>query len=362
MKYARYQKCTFNHYQRIFITSDIHGDDHGFLMLLDRINIQSNDALIIVGDILEKGAHSLLLLRRIMQLSKTMNIYICAGNNDTIFEDWKNHHVKDENIHWYIHSRPHSIIKEMALELNKELNCVKDISFIKDELFQHFHEEITFLNQLPHIIECEFAIFAHAGIDPYQPITKQDIDFVLTAPSFGNQKHVFPKKVIVGHWPASNYCKDIICVAPYFHDSNVISIDGGNSMKSWGQINCLIYQPQLHTFSLVAYDNLPKVKLLDHQFLSKDHYSLQFPHTEINILTKNDVDSICFIPHLNKTMTFLNHQIYHYKGKDYISDQTTYKLELQKDDIVSFVKKVPNGILIKRNHIISFYEGNYQFL
>ena len=51
----------------------------------------------------------------------------------------------------------------------------------------------------------------------------------------------FSKYVIVGHWPTANYGKEKGCCNPIINkEQNIISIDGGNMIKSEGQLNALI--------------------------------------------------------------------------------------------------------------------------
>ena len=68
--------------------SDIHGDNRGFLAMLRQTGFCQQDALVIVGDILEKGKESLELLRSVMRCAEKGNVYMTAGNNDTIFSEW----------------------------------------------------------------------------------------------------------------------------------------------------------------------------------------------------------------------------------------------------------------------------------
>ena len=100
-------------------------------------------------------------------------------------------------------------------------------------------------------------------------------------------------------------------------------MDGGNNMKRWGQINYLIYQN--HQFEVGFYDDLPKVKLLEQQAKSDDYYSVQFPKTEVNVLTQSDELITCELVHSHQKISVTPQNFYHYKGKDYISVITTYR-------------------------------------
>ena len=61
---VRYERLT--QYKRVIALSDIHGDFDGFHGLLQALRFSPEDALVIVGDIVEKGPNSLKLLRYVM--------------------------------------------------------------------------------------------------------------------------------------------------------------------------------------------------------------------------------------------------------------------------------------------------------
>ena len=67
---------------RIFAVSDIHGNLPFFQALMKQIRLTPGDALVLVGDMLEKGRDSLALLRHLMELSRTHCLYPLCGNCD----------------------------------------------------------------------------------------------------------------------------------------------------------------------------------------------------------------------------------------------------------------------------------------
>ena len=114
---AKVAYADLSQYQRTIVVSDIHGDNAGFLGTLEQTGFNPQDALVIVGDILEKGEHSLELLRTVMQCVQSCNVYMIAGNNDIIFSEWYNGEVTDEEVRAYMNARENIILREMAQEL-----------------------------------------------------------------------------------------------------------------------------------------------------------------------------------------------------------------------------------------------------
>ena len=70
----------------------------------------------------------------------------------------------------------------------------------------------------------------------------------------------FHKYIVVGHLPVSEYRKDICCFNPIIDTRrHIISIDGGNEVKSAGQLNALIYEQG--RFQFACSDHLKKARI-----------------------------------------------------------------------------------------------------
>lgn len=353
------KRIPLNTYRRIIVTSDIHGDHTGFIRMLEQVDFSEHDAVVILGDILEKGADSLGLLRTVISHAKAGNLYAVEGNNDAIFINWYAGNISDEDICRYVNSRKSSFILDMARQLGMRYETAEDIKRLKAALEGSFHEEIEFLKGLPHIIESELAVFVHAGIQPGE-LEDQDPEYCMTAEEFGHQQYHFEKTVIVGHWPTSNYSSSVITINPYINKaSNVISIDGGNSMKRWQQINYLIFQNG--TIQFGYYDNLPQIRALDSQEESTDPFSLLFPRTQIESIRETDAGKYCYFPYLKRELLIAEEHIYRHKGRYYSHDFTTYRLPVNAGELLSYCDDRNNGILVKRNGIVGNYYGRYEF-
>ncbi len=355
VKYASLGK-----YRRVIAVSDLHGDNDGFLGMLKQADFGEKDALVIVGDILEKGEQSLPLLRTVVRLAKAGNLYMVAGNNDTIFTEWYSGEVSDEDIRAYMNARERIVLREMADKLGMDYQTLSEVQALKAAIKEHYAAEISFLDSLPHILDTEYFTFVHAGLKP-GPLTEQDRDYCLTATHFGAQTHRFEKPVIVGHWPASNYQNGIVNVNPYFNwDTNVISIDGGNNLKRWGQINYLVLQQD--KIECGAFNHMPQFIALDDQEASKDPLTLEFPRTEVEIIREGETETVCFVPALNREMTVPKGELYTYKGKRYRYNMTTYRLPVKAGEVLSCCAVEPQGVLAMRDGIAGYYTGRYEFL
>ena len=62
-----------------YVISDIHGMYDQYIQLLDKINFNENDCLYVVGDVCDRGKHSIKVLQDMMYRD---NVYPIVGNHD----------------------------------------------------------------------------------------------------------------------------------------------------------------------------------------------------------------------------------------------------------------------------------------
>ena len=73
---------------RLLAVSDVHGNLPWLKGLLDKVGFTPDDALVLVGDLVEKGPDSLATLRYVMELSKTHTVHALCGNCDNLAVDF----------------------------------------------------------------------------------------------------------------------------------------------------------------------------------------------------------------------------------------------------------------------------------
>lgn len=357
--YARVQQADLSKYRRVIAVSDIHGDADGFLQFLRLVEFSDEDALVIVGDILEKGKRSLDMLHLAMEMTANGNTFVTEGNNDAVFSDWYSEEISGEDVLWYL-KNVHSTITEMADALELPWNTGRDVEVLKEAVKAHYGAELDFLLNLPCILDTDLATFVHAGLRPGS-IYHQDREYCLTVREFHKKAPHFDKPVVVGHWPTTNYSRDIISFnAMYNETANVYSIDGGLSTKPEGQINYLIFENG--TINAGYYDALPRIRALEDQCACEEFITLVFPDTVLNILESGEKDSLCYFPAVDRTLSIQNQTLYEYKRNTYCSDVTTYALPICAGETLSFCKKTKDGIYVKKDGIMGLYRGKYVFI
>ena len=82
MRLPRVQDAVLPPRRRVVAVSDIHGNLPFLKGLLAKIGFSRDDILVLVGDMVEKGAQSLDTLRFIMELCRTHAIRLEDGDGD----------------------------------------------------------------------------------------------------------------------------------------------------------------------------------------------------------------------------------------------------------------------------------------
>lgn len=71
-----------------YLISDIHSDYKGFLDILHKISYNNQDMLILVGDIVDRGAEPLRLLKYVKRMvqSEDYKVILLKGNHEFFFQ------------------------------------------------------------------------------------------------------------------------------------------------------------------------------------------------------------------------------------------------------------------------------------
>lgn len=344
--------------KRIIVISDIHGDLDSLKQLLSKVQFSSEDILILGGDMVEKGLKSLPTLRYIMDLCKTHTVYAVCGNCDAISKSVYDT-GKSKDLLTYLLIQKNTLLNEMCKILSISLTPDSDMLQVKDKLKHHFSKELTWIMDLPDIIETQNFIFTHAGISS-DTIEKQKKSFVHSVKAFHDKEIFLNKYCIVGHWPVTNYYKKMPNSNPIIDKVHkIISIDGGNVIKLDGQLNALII-PDINSenFTFESYDSLKCMIALNNQEESKDSYHIPWTDNLITIIEKEEEFSYCEQKSTQRKMWILNKYIYKDNHGCYRCEGSTdYQLPVKAGDCVKLVEATKRGYLVKKDGITGWYFG-----
>jgi serine/threonine protein phosphatase 1 len=160
--------------------SDIHGSFQTFDKLLNKIELTKLDQLFLLGDFIDRGSYSLLVLRKVWQLiNEGYQIFPLRGNHEQLMLQLnreKGHKLQ------YFAARQNAA----HLLRQRELHPVID----------------DFLGILPYYYETDNAFLVHAGFDTKQKDPFRFWKDMLWIRSFDyDAKKLKGKKVIHGHVP-----------------------------------------------------------------------------------------------------------------------------------------------------------------
>ncbi|MDF2558539.1 MAG: metallophosphoesterase [Bacillales bacterium] len=355
---AKIKRLHIDENKRIIVISDIHGNLDCFKRLLEKVGFNDDDELILLGDIMEKGPKLLETLQFTMHLSKQKNVHVLTGNCDEI---WKfiRMNTFDDFFKRYFLKRKDNSFKEMCTEIGIELKDDIDINWLKIQIETHFHAMLDYLMQLPTIIETQRFTFVHAGIQN-KPLEEQDHEFCVSTPQFMKSGLRFDKYIVVGHFPTSQYRLTKMCCNPIIDkESKIISIDGGNQVKDFGQLNALII-PNIHSdeFEYDYCDDSPLAFVQKAQIESTS--SINIIWGDDQIIPFESLEDFTHCRHISsgRILWIPTETIYEKEGNFYCSNATDYMLGVDVGDIVSVVHRYSDRYLAKKNGTIGWIMGN----
>lgn len=353
------KRISLAHNHRILAISDIHADYVSLNELLQKVNFNSQDYLFILGDIVEKGKNSLETLRYVMNLAKQPNVFVLMGNCDYIPVSLHNngHYPVRE----YFMTHYYTFINEMCRNQNIEIHLGDDFKPVIEKLYEVYHDELTFIENLPQVIVTEEFIFAHGGIDPELREDYLDPKEVMKWDNFiDSTDFTFDKYLVVGHTPTINYCEKIPSYNPFFvKDRRIIAIDGGNVLKDSGQLNCLIYTPDNGQFSWKYVDHLPEVNVIK-DYLPVQENSTLFTWFDDEIKIIHDKGEICTCEHVSDgyIMDIPRLEIFKHDGHLAACDVTDYHIPVYKGDKISLIYKLSEISYVKKDGCLGWVNNS----
>lgn len=360
---ARIQRLHIPAGRRILVVSDIHANLPYFRGLLEKAGFCADDELILDGDFLEKGKQSLETLRFIMGLSQGGNVHALCGNCDDWFDIFGMGSVGDGYVLDYIRKRRNGLLWDMLREMGVDPFAISSLGEVKSAMREAFPDEWGFLSSIPHAIETENFIFAHAGVDPSKPLEEHTAEELFRCDAFLRTGRKFDKWVVVGHWPVMLYGDNTVSAAPIIdRDAHIVSIDGGCVLKDDGQLNALVIpDSNSEDFDYVAYDPFPKAKVLRDQEEGSHSYYIRWGDSTVEVLERGGEFSRCRHVRTGYEMDILTKYLFTGEAVTGCNDCTDYVLPLCAGDTVSVVETTSRGYFVKHDSISGWYFGELEY-
>ncbi len=289
-------------YKRIIAISDIHGGIDLFDQLLAKVALKDDDLLVLVGDYINRGNHSIAVLHRVMALAKLPNCIVLSGNHEPFVLYLLKNEKRRANLIDFL-NRWHypTLIHEMVAELQaKGVKLSDDSATLSEQLIDAYQEELCFMENMAILLEGKKHIFVHASYEPHYQLP-DDYDKYVKFDNYIELTRPQAKRIVVGHWPISNYVNDKRCNIPYFcRKKNVILIDGGLNIKSSGELNALIIRScdgDYH-YDYQQVDNFKTARVTAlFDYPKEDIFDVSYPDYAVSLVKKGDM--ISRFRHLN---------------------------------------------------------------
>lgn len=330
--------------ERVLITSDVHGNLPLLKKALNEMNFDSEDILIINGDISEKGLESINLFNYLIELKKQHQVYFTMGNCDHLINHFADE-SKNEGMSEYMNTRTHTFLSEIATAMGGNPSYLERVAYA-----QKYHQDIIDLvASMPIVIETDAFYCVHAALHEDGTI---DRPYNISHRDFYRADLKFDKPVIVGHYPVCLYSDDEINHNTRFDtEKNIIATDGGNMMKALGQLNVVIYQDG--EFSFEAFDLLETVPAPHDQKGRKGVY-INWANKGIEVINEGTIMSDVYHPYSDNTVSVDNHFL-DLKAGTLVKDTTDALVEVSKGDPITIYFERDHAYYIKCNGYVGWY-------
>ena len=210
---------------KTYAISDIHGGNQQLIVLLPALNIQSDDTLIFLGDVIDRGVNSKGVLDTIIHYQTLCHVILIKGNHEEMMLGAV--HEREYLKYW---------LKFGGIETLQSFGVTADLQDLKQIPFSYFK---LLKSAIPYYETQDF-IFTHATPLPHLPMDKQTDDSLRWRfiPLDGQNAHISGKTIICGHSAQKNgkvyHQNGLICVDTFAH--------GGGCLTAIEVTQMMIYQ------------------------------------------------------------------------------------------------------------------------
>ena len=347
--------------RRVLVIADVHGNLPYLRGVLDRASFGGDDLVIFDGDFLEKGEQSLETLRFVMALCAEGRARAVCGNCDGWADIFSATEEQDAHIQRYLLWRPQGLVRDMCRELGLDLGA-EGLTACKPRLREAFSAEWAFLERIPHAIESERFLFAHAGVHADKPLAAHAAGELVKFDDFLSRAGRFDKWLIVGHWPVVLYRENVVDANPVVdRERHIVSIDGGCVLKDDGQLNALVLpRADGEDFTWFAYDPFPRARVKSDQQGGGRSYYIRWGDSEVRVLRRGEEFSLCRHVRTGYEMEILTKYLFTDAEITGCNDCTDYVLPLRAGDAVSIVERTSRGYFVKHDGISGWYFGELE--
>ena len=351
--------------QRLIAISDVHGHIRQLHALLDKVRYCDADALVFVGDYIERGAQSLPVLEFVAQLyaRNPQNVRLLLGN-------WELYILSAiekgdcallyKNRQRLLARAGNTLYGEMCARLGLDADSEAAMRAAHPKVLEKFGALIRFFLERPIVLDAGEMVFVHGGL-PHGDLAALDPDHPYRCMKFDDflwQDSVFARPVVFGHMPVVNGRRHVPCALPYFDARrNVIGIDGGCGVKHEGQLNALLWRDGVFSCDCVSGD-LPVVRAKSAQAESKNSLNVHY-FEPLRVLSQEGALARVRHEATGRVLWAFAGDIWQEEGIDH-TETTDYALGVEAGDRLYVVRQTPRGLLAQKNGVTGWYYGAWE--
>ena len=218
------EKINEDDYERIFLTSDIHGHYSMFEELLDKIKLTKKDLLIILGDSCDRGSKTYELYKKYYDLEKEgYNIKHLRGNHeDMLIKAMES----GDNDHWYRNGGEKTQKSFYNNSENRDTLTFEE--WLEREGIKSVKWFVEWLDRIPIMISGKKNLFVHAAFDTTKGEDEQEHRFLIWDRNDFWTNNKTGKAIYFGHTPSKDgrikhYVNDVHCIDTGSYKNGVIA-------------------------------------------------------------------------------------------------------------------------------------------
>ena len=351
--------------QRLIAISDVHGHIRQLHALLDKVRYCDADALVFVGDYIERGAQSLPVLEFVARLfaARPQNVRLLLGN-------WELYILSAiekgdcallyKNRQRLLARAGNTLYGEMCARLGLDADSEAAMRAAHPKVLEKFGALIRFFLERPIVLDAGEMVFVHGGL-PHGDLAALDPDHPYRCMKFDDflwQDSVFARPVVFGHMPVVNGRRHVPCALPYFDARrNVIGIDGGCGVKHEGQLNALLWRDGVFSCDCVSGD-LPAVRAKSAQAESKNSLNVHY-FEPLRVLSQEGALARVRHEATARVLWAATDGIWQEDGRDH-TETTDFALGVEAGDQLYVVRQTPRGLLAQKNGVTGWYYGAWE--
>lgn len=351
--------------QRLIAISDVHGHIRQLHALLDKVRYCDADALVFVGDYIERGAQSLPVLEFVARLfaARPQNVRLLLGN-------WELYILSAiekgdcallyKNRQRLLARAGNTLYGEMCARLGLDADSEAAMRAAHPKVLEKFGALIRFFLERPIVLDAGEMVFVHGGL-PHGDLAALDPDHPYRCMKFDDflwQDSVFARPVVFGHMPVVNGRRHVPCALPYFDARrNVIGIDGGCGVKHEGQLNALLWRDGVFSCDCVSGD-LPVVRAKSAQAESKNSLNVHY-FEPLRVLSQEGALARVRHEATGRVLWAATDGIWQEDGRDH-TETTDFALGVEAGDQLYVVRQTPRGLLAQKNGVTGWYYGAWE--